>query len=286
MKIKNKKLLIIFCFMLFISYSTSSIAQNTEINPAGTMEATKMVDLTRDGYIDMSNGKEDATPFEIMYGVHDNLEILMTPEELQQYKYDHQPLWKKCIDNIEDFFNGNTSFQTQYIGWLIIIGFICICIWLIFMYALKEKTNNKDNINTKNISNKNLIKGHLNMKNLMSVKLTLFVLCFLIVSFFDWEFDYYNKLVPANKFSYSFYELLRIIVSGYFLYSAFLYYKRQGIEIGFIVSLFICILYNPVHKLSFSKDTWFYINEITIVCLLLLSKQEIKNCINAYKEKK
>lgn len=91
-----------------LTLTTEETNTDLEVDPEDLMEATKMVDLTR-GFVDMSNGKEGATPMEMLFGVKDNIEILTSPEELQQYKYDHQTKWENFLDFVGDGISKNVA---------------------------------------------------------------------------------------------------------------------------------------------------------------------------------
>ena len=124
-----------------------------------------------------------------------------------------------------------------------------------------------------------------NAKYSVDIKLTLTALLFLALTLLDYKkCRYYDNF--CYNFPYGFYEILKFVICGYFSYQAYLFYQKSKIQFSFIISLILAIIYNPLMKISFAKDEWHFINIITIIIILLLSKSEFIKIYKKYQEKK
>jgi hypothetical protein len=74
-------------------------------------------------------------------------------------------------------------------------------------------------------------------------------------------------IAPLNL-PYEYYKLLRLVVSvsaGYLIYLQINYLKSN---LGVILMVIVCILYNPIIQFHFKKEFWCYINILSSLSIL------------------
>ncbi len=140
---------------------------------------------------------------------------------------------------------------------------------------LPYKENNTQNTNDNKSKNYT--------KDFIDIKLTLTALLFLVLALFDYKKCGYGDDFCYN-FPYGFYDTLKFVICSYFLYRAYTIWQDCKIKVSFIVSLLTAIVYNPFVKMSFAKNDWYIINIITILIIIILSKNDFKETIKKYKE--
>ncbi len=138
---------------------------------------------------------------------------------------------------------------------------------------LENKSTN--NSHTINYNNQNIK---------MDIKLTFLSIFFLILTLFDYTYCSRYSYFCFN-FSGGFYTILKFVLCGYFLYNAFLIYKRNQMSISFIISCLLAIVYNPFVQVSFEKEEWYVIHIVTICVVLIIEKLELKNFYSNCKNK-
>ena len=77
------------------------------------------------------------------------------------------------------------------------------------------------------------------------------------------------------NFPYGFYKLLRLVICGYFVYSAWLSYQKSKISFSFIVSSLFALLFNPFARIGFKKDEWLTIDGITVLVIIVLAGKDL-----------
>ena len=99
-----------------------------------------------------------------------------------------------------------------------------------------------------------------------SNKLQVLAFLLLYVSIFD--HTSYNQLLDVNG---SYYTFLRIYLFLAFAYLGFAEYYNSKISWSFLLYAILCALYNPIHHLIDSADTYYYVNVLSTLTLIYSS---------------
>ena len=75
-------------------------------------------------------------------------------------------------------------------------------------------------------------------------------------------------MIAPLSLPYEYYKLLRLVVSGSAGYLVYLQIKYLRSNLGVIVVVIVCILYNPVIQFHFKKDVWGYLNILSSLSIL------------------
>lgn len=122
-------------------------------------------------------------------------------------------------------------------------------------------------------------------KQFIDIKFTLTALLFLALTLLDYKKCRYGDDFCYN-FPYGFYEILKFVICGYFLYRAMVLWQKSKVQFGLIISILAAITYNPFVKIAFEKSDWYIINIVTIFIVIFLAKDEFAMTYQKYNETK
>lgn len=79
-----------------------------------------------------------------------------------------------------------------------------------------------------------------------------------------------------NRIDYSYFEILRFLVTGFATWSAIRIYKKTSQSLWILIFSVIAILFNPIVKLSLDENIWLNVDILTIVLLIIFALKDIK----------
>jgi hypothetical protein len=75
-------------------------------------------------------------------------------------------------------------------------------------------------------------------------------------------------VIPSDLWPYSYYQVLRWVVTGTALFIAYIAYHLEK-EVWIWIMAIVAILFNPITPIYFSKETWASIDLITSITFLI-----------------
>lgn len=82
--------------------------------------------------------------------------------------------------------------------------------------------------------------------------------------------------IGALPMPYGYYNLVRIVATGMFIWSAVVLYQRGGQYLPWIFAL-VAITFNPIFKISFEKEVWIVIDIVAAVLLFIFARPLASN---------
>ena len=105
-------------------------------------------------------------------------------------------------------------------------------------------------------------------KQFIDIKFTLTALLFLALTLLDYKKCRYGDDFCYN-FPYGFYEILKFVICGYFLYRAMVLWQKSKVQFGLIISILAAITYNPFVKRIEEPD---FDEQIRVILTMMMSE--------------